>query len=138
MNQTLEKISDLFMFREGTEEEDGKLQPVITTGSIVWGVLLRTAIVIAVSFFLMVYIENREYVFLLFFLLWFAAAYPGWRQYQIFQNRIKKVEESTLCGSCIHFDSSSQLCKIFDEHVSRDYIPCEGLNWEPKHYDSED
>ncbi len=137
MNTFLEKISDALMFREGTEEEaDGSLQPIITTGSIVWGILLRSLIVFILSFAIMIYLENRTYGYMFFFIFWFVAAYPGWRQYQLFQTRIKKVEESTLCGSCINFESSSQLCKIFDEHVTRNYIPCEGLNWEPRHFDT--
>jgi len=125
------------MFREGTEEEaDGTHQPIITTGSIVWGVLLRSAIIMVLSFILMIYLENHTYSYMFFFIFWFAAAYPGWRQYQLFQQRIKKVEESTLCGSCRHFEPSSQLCKILDEHVTREYIPCEGLSWEPRHFDT--
>jgi hypothetical protein len=48
---------------------------------------------------------------------------------------MKKFTEDTLCGSCINFEPSSQLCKVLDEHVSVDFIPCEGLRWEPKSYE---
>lgn len=132
-----EKYIDLFMFREGTEEEaDGTTQPIITTGSIVWGVLLRSSILIFLTFFLVESVGLRKYWWLLFFVIWFGAAYPGWRQFQLFQKRIKKVEEETLCGSCKHFDSGSQLCRIYDEHVTKDYLPCEGLNWEPTNFEN--
>lgn len=131
------KITDILLFREGTEEgTDGENLPVVTTGSIVWGVILRTAIVFIISFLLLSNFEYRQYWWIVLFLLWFVAAYPGWRQYQKFQQRIKNVGESTLCGSCKHFDKTGQLCKIFDEHITKEHIPCEGLNWEPKNFDT--
>jgi len=139
LNEIIERSKDLFLFREGTEEDDeGSRVPVITTGSVVWGVLLRSAIIILVGFLFLGLFEIGQLGWVFFFLFWFAAVYPGWRQFQVFQKRIKKVEESTLCGSCINFESGSQLCKIFDEHITKDYIPCEGLNWEPKHSDSDE
>lgn len=135
----IEKAKDLFLFREGKEEnEEGTIQPIITTGSVVWGVLLRSAIIIFLGFLIAAAFEMNKLFWFFFFIFWFVAVYPGWRQYQLFQKRIKNVEESTLCGSCKHFEKTSQLCKIFDEHVSKDYIPCEGLNWEPKHFDSDE
>jgi hypothetical protein len=132
----LEKIIDILMFREGTEEEaDGSLTPIITTGSIIWGALLRSSLIILIGFLFFDSFEMRQYLWILLFLLWFGAAFPAWHQYQTFEKRLKVVEEETLCGSCKHFDSSSQLCRIFDEHVTKNYIPCEGLNWEPKSYE---
>lgn len=131
------KLIDLFLFREGTEEEaDGSLQPIITVGSVVWGVILRSAIIIALGFLLIQRSEFREYWWFFLFFFWFVAIYPGWRQYSKYQTRIKKLEENTLCGSCKHFEQTSILCKIYDEHVSKEYIPCDGLNWEPKHFDT--
>lgn len=136
MNTLKDKLSDLFMFREGTEADDrGSLVPVLTTGSIVWGILLRTSVIVFLSFSIIYLYDLYKYVWVVLFALWFGAAYPGWRQFQLFQERIKKVTESTLCGSCMHFDKTSQLCKIYDEHVTREYIPCEGLNWEPINYE---
>jgi hypothetical protein len=133
-----DKILDAFMFREGTDEETYEsMQPVITTGSVVWGVLLRTAIIILLSLFIIEQFDLREYWWLSAFAIWAGAAYPGWRQYQKFQEKMKKFEEETLCGSCRYLDTSSQLCKIYDEHPTKDYVPCEGLNWEPKEADNE-
>lgn len=131
-----DKIIDVFMFREGTDEDDeGQSQPVITIGSVVWGMIFRSAVIIFLTFIMIDQLEIREHWWIFSFLLWFAAIYPGWRQYNKFHNRIKKIEEETLCGSCRNFEPSSQLCKIYDEHVSKDYIPCDGLNWEPKDLD---
>jgi hypothetical protein len=134
-----EKLIDILMFRQGTEEdEEGTMQPVITTGSIVWGIILRMSIIVFLSFLLFSSFEMRQYWWISLLAIWAIAAYPGWRQFAKFQENVKKVEESTLCGSCRHFDKTSQLCRIFDEHVSKDYIPCEGISWEPRHYDSDE
>lgn len=136
-NTLYDKIIDLFLFREGTEEDEkGQKVPIITTGSVVWGVILRSTILVAITMFVLNNLEMRQYWSLFLFLLWVLTIYPGFRQYQKFQERIKKVREDTLCGTCINFEETSQLCKIFDEHITQDYIPCEGQNWEPKHFDS--
>ena len=52
LKQLGNKVADYLMFREGTEGLEGEVQPVVTTGSIVWGVILRSAIIIVISFFL--------------------------------------------------------------------------------------
>lgn len=132
------RLIDIFMFREGTEEDDmGIHQPVITTGSIVWGLILRASILMLICFFAVEYFRNAFFWWFSIFLIWFGAAYPAWRQYQIFRNRIAKIIEETLCGSCRNFFEDSQLCKIYDEHPTKDYIPCEGDSWEPKQFDDE-
>lgn len=134
MQGFIEKIADFLMFREGTEEdEEGALQPVVTTGSIVWGILLRSAIIVVISFLIIEITGQRNWW--ITFIVWLFAIYPAFRQFNIFQERIKKVEEETLCGSCKHFDATSQLCKIYDEHITKSYIPCDGLNWEPLSYE---
>jgi hypothetical protein len=130
----IEKIKDLLLFRHGTKEnESGEIKSIITPGSIVWGILLRTFILVISSFILFeTVVWTRSYWWFVFFIIWYGAAYPGWRQFQDFNENIEKVEESTLCGSCKHFDKTSQLCKIYDEHITEDYLPCEGVDWEPK------
>ena len=127
------------MFREGTtEDEKGMSQPIVTVGSIVWGVILRASIVVLLSFFFIQFYRFYGYWWVALFIFWFGAVYPGWKQYQTYQIKIKKIEESTLCGTCVHFESSGQLCKIYDEHISSDYIPCDGLDWQPRTFEDED
>jgi hypothetical protein len=134
-----DKLIDVLQFREGTEEEaDGSIQPIITTGSIVWGVLLRTAIIVFLSFIFYQFFGMQKFWWFTLLLIWFVSAYPAYRQYQIFQHRIQKVQEETLCGKCKYFESSSQLCRLYDEHISKNYIPCEGLSWEPTTVDEND
>lgn len=128
----LDKIIDALMFREGSEEDSLSNEPVITTGSIVWGVLLRSFIIIIISVFIIQKFSMQEYWWGAFFLIWVFAAFPAYRQYQKFNQRMEDFQESTLCGSCRHFELTGQLCRLYDEHVSKNYLPCEGQNWEPK------
>ncbi|MDQ1265242.1 MAG: hypothetical protein QG635_392 [Bacteroidota bacterium] len=133
----IEKIKDAFLFREGGIEDNRSNNPVVTTGSIVWGLLLRSSIIIFLSIVIINYFQIYTYWWLVFFALWFFAAYPAWRQWQKFHSRMEDFTESTLCGSCRHFDKSSQLCRIYDEHVSVDYLPCGGDSWEPASYEGD-
>lgn len=127
-----EKIIDLFMFREGTPEDSLTDKPVITMGSIVWGVLLRSFVILLLTAFVIQKYSLQEYWWGALFIIWAFAAFPGYRQYQKFNERMDDFKESTLCGSCRNFEPSGQLCKIYDEHVSKNHIPCDGESWEPK------
>lgn len=129
----LDRLADMLMFRQQAEDEDNK--PVITTGSVIWGLILRSAIIIIFSMIIIQYTGKYDYWWIVLIMLWFLAAYPAYTQYQRFTEKMKKFEEATLCGSCKHFDPTSQRCKILDEHVTTNYIPCEGDSWEPKQFD---
>lgn len=124
-------IVDVLMFRKGSEDEFGTKIPVFTTGSIVWGVLLRTFLLLMISLLLLENYQMHDYWWLMLFIIWAVAIYPAWRQYRVFQEKVKKISEETLCGSCRNFDITSQLCKIYDEHITKDYLPCNGESWEP-------
>lgn len=134
----LNKLTDLLMFRQPTEEDSQRTEPLVTTGSILWGVLLRSAILILIISLFLESLSMRQHWWLMLFALWFLVAYPAWLQYKKFQERIQNFQKETLCGSCKHFEANSQLCKIYDQHVSTEFIPCEGLSWEPINEFSQD
>jgi len=127
-----DKIIDLLMFRSGGEEDNYNSNPAVTTGSIVWGVILRTTIVIIAVSILLTYPKFRDFWWMSFFAIWFFVAFPAYKQFQNFQTRVDDLEETTMCGSCVHFRKEAQMCTLYDTHISKDYIPCEGNNWEPK------
>ncbi|MDX9789995.1 MAG: hypothetical protein RBT61_04135, partial [Candidatus Kapabacteria bacterium] len=95
-------LMDYLMFRTGGEEDNLSDNPTVTTGSIVWGVILRTSIVIILTLFLIRYTDFNEYWWYSFFVIWFFVAFPAFKQYQKFSERIKTLEEDTLCGKCRH------------------------------------
>lgn len=130
--QILEKIKNLLMFQVGTFEDSYSEKPIITTGSIIWGVLLRSLIIVMLSFFVVEQIDDRTAWWIAFFGFWVFAAFPAYQQLQTFNKRMDEFEESTLCGTCRHFVKGSQLCSLYDEHVSKEYVACDGNDWEPK------
>ncbi len=133
----IEKIIDILQFREGTIDDDYN-EPVVTIGSIIFGALLRAAIVILAIFFVVEYFDLRGFWYLTSFSVWLLAAFPAYRQYTAYNERMKNFEEETLCGKCKHFEPSGQFCRIYDEHVSKNYIPCEGLSFEPKEFSADE
>jgi len=127
-----EQILDYLMFREGTDDDNSSDSPTVTTGSIVWGVILRSSIVIIITLFLVNRYDFYEYWWYSFFAIWFFVGFPAYRQFSKFNERMKVLSEETLCGKCKHFNQGAQTCQIYDVHVSKNHIPCEGMEWEPK------
>lgn len=127
----IKNIVDIFFFKE--KESDGR--PKVTTGAIILGSLLRTFLILTISFFIIKKYFLYDYILLLIFIIWFFVAMPAYQAYQNFNKDMEDFSESTLCGTCKYFDKSAQLCKIYDEHPTKDYIPCEGSSWEPKSYE---
>lgn len=128
-----EKFLDIFMFRIGTEEEaDGSATPIITPGSITWGILMRTAIMVVIAAVVLLYWDGSKVSFAFLIIIWIVAIYPGFQQFQVYDKRLDKITEETMCGSCRYFDETGQLCRIYDEHITKQYIPCDGQNWELK------
>lgn len=128
----LNKIIDLLMFRASQPDDDYSDKPLITTGSIVWGIIIRSAIIVVAMLLLKDNLQLNKYWYFSLFIFWAFVAYPAYIQYHKFNKRMDSFEEETLCGSCINFERSSQLCKLYDEHVSKNHIPCEGNDWQPK------
>lgn len=126
-----QKIIDLFFFKE----KDTGDNAVITTGAIIWGTLLRSFILMVVSTILIRKYMLYDYIYFLIFILWFFIAMPAYKAYQNFDKDMEDFTESTLCGTCRNFEKSAQLCKIYDQHPTKNFIPCDGLSWEPKTYE---
>lgn len=131
IKKLLSTLADLFMFQMYIEDEsDGT--PKYTAGSITWGIMLRTVLIVLIA---IVSIEVFDWgrgssVFAI--LIWIIAVYPGFQQFQEYYKKIDTLSENTMCGTCKYFDAGGQLCKIFDEHIREDYLPCDGQSWEFK------
>lgn len=78
--------------------------------------------------------------------LWFTVSllaiygiviHPTTIHYRLFVEKNQEIIESTLCSSCKNFDESAVLCLKHDEHPSREYLPCEGLDWAPVNNEAE-
>lgn len=60
-----------------------------------------------------------------------VVIHPTIIHYRLFIEENKEIIDSTMCSSCKHFDESAVLCMKHDEHPSKTYLPCEGIDWEP-------
>jgi hypothetical protein len=106
--------------------------PEITVGSILtWG-LLKTSVLVLLTWFVIEQFRLYEYWMVGLGVFWFVVAYPAFLQYQRFKAQTQELEKSSLCATCCHFDETGHFCRLMDEHVSETYIPCEGLSWEGK------
>ena len=126
----LDSLFDSLLLRYSTPSPDGS--PDRTTGSVVFGALMRAIVVIVFGFFMWNTTEPDTASFISFVLLWGYVVYPAYRQYVLFHDHVETLTRDTLCGSCKHFDASSQRCAVYDEHISDTRVPCEGLDWEPR------
>jgi hypothetical protein len=130
----------IFILMDTDTEHPVRTPPSIpyrnTLGSIVLWTILRTAGVIAGAWILfdLMTINNAGYA------LWWAITglslyavvfHPTQIQYLHYREETKNVMTGTLCASCKHFEPTGVLCSRLDEHVSEDYLPCEGQLWEP-------
>ncbi|MBX7156288.1 MAG: hypothetical protein U0Y96_10635 [Candidatus Kapaibacterium sp.] len=126
----LDTFFDQITLRNGFYNEEG--QPRYTTGSVVSGALMRGILVILIGTAISQRMSVEATWMISIILLWAYVAYPAYRQYVVFNTHVEEIENTTLCGQCRHFSSTNQLCSIYDEHVTNTYVPCEGIDWEPR------
>lgn len=101
-------------------------------GEIVFWTILRTAFLILLLW-ISADVWGQKYFWLIasisFYLFVISPAVSFYRK---FVESNKEVLESSLCSSCKHFDESAVLCMKYDKHPTKNFIPCEGSDWEPK------
>ncbi|NWF90566.1 MAG: hypothetical protein HXY50_14025 [Ignavibacteriaceae bacterium] len=101
-------------------------------GEIVFWTIIRTIIIIPAVWLLRGYLDFEIWFVLNIFIIYLVIIHPTITQYRLFEEKNKDIVESTLCSSCIHFDKSAILCLKHDLHPTEKFLPCEGLDWEPK------
>ncbi|HYF02251.1 MAG TPA: hypothetical protein VEC36_02660 [Patescibacteria group bacterium] len=129
----LQKIFDSIMFRPHVPLPEDPRNPKVTTGSVIFGAIIRTALIITIAFFIKERFDVEHIWILTMFAIWGIGIFPAYKQYQSFHEKVEDLQQTTLCGSCKYFETSGQLCNLLDEHVSEHYLPCEGQGWEPRH-----
>ena len=108
-----------------------------TIGSIVSWTILRAAIVLVGSWILSEFMFTNNAGYTIWWAVTALAVYavvihPTQIQYNIFKEETRLVMDGTLCSSCKHFEPTGVMCSKLDEHVTEDYLPCEGELWEPR------
>jgi hypothetical protein len=106
-------------------------------GDIVFWTLIRLAVSIPFIWALKNYLDYSIWWFSVVFILYGIVIHPAIRSYKTFEEKNKNIIESSLCSTCKHFDKTAVLCIKYDKHPTPQYIPCEGQDWEPSSFDSE-
>ena len=93
--------------------------------------LVRITISIPLIWILKDYLSTQLWWSMSLVVIFVFVFYPAVISYRQFQDKNKKIIEDTICSSCKHFDETAVLCMKLDKHPTEDYIPCDGLEWEP-------
>ena len=111
-----------------------------TMGEVIFWTIIRIVLTIPVVWLLKEYIDFRYWWILGTLAIYGVVIHPAVIHYRLYEKRNKFIIESTLCSTCQHFDKSAILCMKHDKHPTKDFLPCDGLDWEPKNLnvDNED
>jgi fatty acid desaturase len=101
-------------------------------GELVFWAIIRTAIVLPLIWILKGYLDYQLWWAVSLVAFYGVIIHPAIIHYRLFTERNKDIIEDTLCSSCENFDKSAVLCLKHDKHPTKDYIPCEGIDWFPK------
>ena len=99
-------------------------------GAIVFWTIVRTAILIPALWVLIEWIDYKFWWTLVIMSV-YGVIHPAVIQYKLFIEKNKEILYNTLCSSCKHFEKSAVLCSIHDKHPALNFLPCEGVDWEP-------
>ena len=101
-------------------------------GEIVFWTILRTAITILGLWIIRIHVDTQLWWMICIAAVYVLIIHPAIVSYRWFEERNKKVIQSSLCSSCVHFNESAVICIKYDKHPTENFIPCEGNDWEPK------
>jgi len=100
-------------------------------GEIVFWSIFRIVLLIPILWISRDYIDFRFWWIIASTAIYVVIIHPAILHYRLFEEKNKDVIESSLCSTCKNFDKTAVLCLKHDRHPSVNYIPCEGLHWEP-------
>ncbi len=101
-------------------------------GEIVYWTLIRLIILIPLVWFLQAYIDFKFWWIISLTFIYVIVIHPAFIKYKKFEEKNKDVNENSLCASCKHYNKSAVLCMKYDKHPSMTFVPCNGVDWEPK------
>ncbi len=101
-------------------------------GEVVFWTIMRAALTIPAVWILKEYINYPVWWLISVAAIYGIIIHPAIIHYRLFKEKNKETIESTLCSTCTNFDKTAVLCLLHDKHPTKDYLPCEGFDWEPK------
>ncbi|MGE5496621.1 MAG: hypothetical protein ACM3Q2_01005 [Syntrophothermus sp.] len=100
-------------------------------GGIIFWTIIRMAVAIPVIWALQGWFKLHDWWIGGAFLFYIFVLHPFFVQLRSFEEKNKDIINSTLCSSCRNFDKTAVLCIKYDQHPTRESVPCEGTDWEP-------
>ena len=100
-------------------------------GEIVFWTIIRTAVTILGLWIIKSQIDTELWLLISVAAVYVLIIHPAVAAYRWFEEKNKKVIDSSLCSSCKNFDRSAVLCIKYDKHPTENYVPCDGVDWEP-------
>ena len=101
-------------------------------GEIVFWTLVRTLVMIPLIWISLDYFDYKFWWIISIIAIYIVIIHPAIISYKKFVEKNKDVNENSLCSSCRHYDKTAVLCMKYDKHPTMDFIPCNGVDWEPK------
>jgi glucan phosphoethanolaminetransferase (alkaline phosphatase superfamily) len=99
---------------------------------IFWGII-RTGLLILALWFSFDFIDYKFWWSAAIISIYVIIIHPAIIQMQLFKEKNKRILTDTLCSRCKHFDETAILCTKYDQHPTAHYVPCDGVDWEPKY-----
>jgi len=100
-------------------------------GAIVFWTIIRVAILIPTLWFLVELIDYKFWWTLVIISVYGVVIHPAVIQYKLFIEKNKEILYNTLCSNCKHFEKTAVLCAKHDKHPTVNFLPCDGVDWEP-------
>ena len=100
-------------------------------GEVVFWTLIRASITIIGLWIIRSQVDFQLWLMISVAAIYVLIIHPAMVSYRWFEQRNKKVLESSLCSSCESFNRSAVLCTKYDKHPTENYVPCDGTDWQP-------
>ncbi len=101
-------------------------------GEIVFWTLIRILILIPVIWISLDYFDYKFWWIISIIAIYIVIIHPAVISYKKFIEKNKDINENSLCSTCRHYDKTAVLCMKYDKHPTMNFIPCNGVDWEPK------
>ena len=101
-------------------------------GAVVFWTIIRFIIVLPLVWLLKSYVSYELWWTISLLSIYGLIIHPAIIHYRLFNEKNQEILEDTLCSTCEHFNESAILCMKHDEHPTKDYLPCDGIDWSPK------
>ena len=100
-------------------------------GEVVFWTLIRIVIILPIVWLLKDRVDYNFWWTASLISIYLLIIHPALVKIKSFNEKNKDIIEGTLCATCEYFNESAVLCLKHDEHPTKEYIPCDGIDWSP-------